>query len=440
MGEAATTGSARAVAAAIVHDVVHHGRSLDATVDDALAQLNAVQRSDAAFIQEMAYGCVRWTVQLQWLAHALLARPLKHKDLDIEALLLVGLYQVVHLRTAQHAAVAETVEACTDLHKPWAKGLVNAILRAFLRSQDAMRARIEADPALELSHPALLLQRFRQAWPDRWREICQANNERPPMVLRVNSRRTSRAYYLDELARHQIPAHPLAQVECAIMLEGSTPVSMLPGFQHGDVSVQDSAAQLAAFLLDAQAGERVLDACAAPGGKTAHILERTPEVDLTAVDIDPRRLDFVRSNLERLGLNARILTADATDPAHWWDGRHFDRILVDAPCSATGVIRRHPDIKLRRSSRDIERLCALQSRLLDALWPLLRSGGKLLYATCSVLPEENDYQIHSFMAREKSACVIPLVVPCSQKGNGGYQILPGDCGMDGFYYACLQKN
>lgn len=440
MAAPAATWSTRAVAAAIVHEVVHHGRSLDAMVDDALARLKPAQRADAAFIQEMSYGCVRWAVQLEWIARSLLVRPVKRKDQDIDALLLVGLYQLVHLGTPHHAAVAETVAATANLDKPWARGLVNAVLRAFLRSEVALRARIEEDPVLASSHPPQLLQRLQRAWPDRWPEICRANNERPPLVLRVNCRRTSRAEYLGELDRRQIAAHSLAHAECGVALDDRLPVSTLPGFAQGDVSVQDSAAQLAAVLLDARAGERVLDACAAPGGKAAHVLERTAGVHLTAVDIDAQRLDRLRNNLARLGLDGHVVTGDAADPSRWWDGLQFDRILLDAPCSATGVIRRHPDIKLHRTDADIARLCDLQARLLDGLWPLLRSGGKLLYVTCSVLPDENGDQIKSFVAREKSAALVPLAVPCSQAGTGGYQILPGDCGMDGFYYACLKKD
>ncbi|MHB8453287.1 MAG: 16S rRNA (cytosine(967)-C(5))-methyltransferase RsmB [Acidiferrobacterales bacterium] len=431
--------SSRAMAAAIVHEVLHRGRSLDTVVDEALARMAPAQRADAALIQEMSYGSVRWAVQLGEIAHNLLARPLKRKDQDIEALLLVGLYQLIHLRMPRHAAVAETVAAVAQFQKPWAKGLVNAVLREFLRSEATLRTRIENDPVLIFSHPPELLQRLERAWPERWREICTQNNRRPPLTLRVNCRKTSRTDYLAELARQQISAQALEHVDCGITLERPVPVAMLPGFGQGMVSIQDGAAQLAAVLLGALGGDRVLDACAAPGGKATHILERTVDADLTVVDIDARRLDRLRDNFGRLGLSAKVVTGDASEPASWWDGELFDRILLDAPCSATGVIRRHPDIKLRRSDADMAKLCRLQARLLDGLWPLLRPGGKLLYVTCSVLPEENGDQINAFIMREKTALVAPLRVPCSEPDTAGHQILPGNCGMDGFFFAFLQK-
>ncbi len=431
--------SSRALAAAIVHEVLHRGRSLDTVVDAALARMAPAQRADAALVQEISYGSVRWAVQLGEIMHNLLARPLKRKDQDIEALLLVGLYQLIHLRMPRHAAVAETVAAVAQFQKPWAKGLVNAVLREFLRSEATLRTRIGNDPVLILSHPPELLQRLERAWPGRWREICTQNNQRPPLTLRVNCRKTSRTDYLAELARLQISAQALKHVDCGITLERPVPVAMLPGFGQGMVSIQDGAAQLAAVLLGASGGERVLDACAAPGGKAAHILERTADADLTVVDIDARRLDRLRDNFGRLGLSAKVVTGDASDPASWWNGELFDRILLDAPCSATGVIRRHPDIKLRRSDADMAKLCRLQARLLDGLWPLLRPGGKLLYVTCSVLPEENGDQINAFIVRENNAVVAPLLVPCSEPNTSGHQILPGNCGMDGFFFAFLQK-
>jgi len=435
----AAAGAARATAATIVHEVVHGGRSLDAVLDSALACLDPARQADAALIQEMSYGSVRWAVQLEQIARTLLARPLKRSDRDIEALLLVGLYQLVHLRTPRHAAVAETVAATVHLHKPWAKGLINAVLREFLRSEVSLRERIERDTVLALSHPPALLLRLQRAWPDRWHGICVQNNQRPPLTLRVNCRKSSRADYLAELAQHQIQAQALEYADCGITLDRPVPVSKLPGFDAGKVSVQDAAAQLAAILLEARAGDRVLDSCAAPGGKAAHILERTPDAVLTVIDVDTHRLDRLRDNFTRLGLNAHVIAGDAADPERWWDGTPFDRILLDAPCSGTGVIRRHPDIKRHRTDADISKLCRLQARLLDGLWPLLRRGGKLLYVTCSVLPDENGEQINAFISRENSATVVPLLVPCSQPDTAGYQILPGDCGMDGFYLACLRK-
>ncbi len=439
-GMPAMAGAARATAAAAVHEVMNRGHSLDAVLDDALARLAPARRERNAFIQELTFGTVRWAFQLTQVLSLLLERPLHRKDKDVEALLLVGLYQLIHLRTPPHAAVAETVAATTRLQKPWARGLINAVLRQFLRSEAALRARIENDPDLAFSHPPQYLRRLQQAWPQRWQEICTHNNARPPLTLRVNCLRNTRSDYLADLARHEITAHAVVQLDCGIALERTLPVALLPGFAQGRVSVQDGAAQLAAVLLDAQAGEQVLDACAAPGGKAAHILERTPAVRLTAVDINEKRLDRLHENLRRLGLRARVLVGDAAQPASWWDGLAYDRILLDAPCSGAGVIRRHPDIKLHRTEADMAKLRGLQARLLDGLWPLLRPGGKLLYVTCSIFPDENGDQITAFMARTGDAAVASLSLPCGQPDKTGWQILPGECDMDGFYFSCLQKN
>ncbi len=438
MTVSASAGLARATAAMVVHEVLDRGRSLDAVLDRAFARLPPDRRERNALIQELAFGTVRWASQLAAVMGKLLDRPLKRKDKDVEALLLVGLYQLMHLRTPPHAAVAETVAAAARLQKPWANGLVNAVLRQYLRSETTLRQVIQSDPALAYAHPPQLLRWLQTAWPEQWREICAHNNMRPPMTLRVNCLRTTRDAYLAELERHQIAARTTSG-ECGIVLGRSLPVAMLPGFAAGLVSVQDGAAQLAAVLLGARDGERVLDACAAPGGKATHIVERAPAVDLLAIDIEDSRLGRLHDNLRRLGLEARVVAGDAAEPAGWWDGRAFDRILLDAPCSGTGVIRRHPDIKRHRTEADIVHLCELQRRLLDGLWPLLRPGGKLLYVTCSVLPDENDNQITAFLARTGGASVVPLSLTCGRPAAAGWQILPGEQDMDGFFFACLRK-
>ncbi len=435
----ALAGSARAAAATAVHEVMHCGHSLDSVVDRVLTRLAPARRERNALIQELTYGTVRWAVQLTQILGLLMEKPLKRKDKDVEALLLVGLYQLVHLRTAPHAAVTETVSAAALLKKPWAPGLINAVLRQFLRSEPQLRTRVEADPEFIFSHPSWLLKRVQQAWPRQWQEICRQNNARPPMTLRVNALRGTRDDYLAELARNQIAARAVAHLEYGITLERSLPVALIPGFAQGQVSVQDGAAQLAAALVDVHSGERVLDACAAPGGKAAHILEQAPTVSLTAVDIEKRRLGRLHGNLDRLGLKAKVLTGDASEPANWWDGVTFDRILLDAPCSGTGVIRRHPDIKLHRTEEDVARLCRLQSRLLDGVWPLLRPGGKLLYVTCSIFPEENGNQIAALLGRTRDAAAVSLDLPCGQSDKTGWQILPGEGDMDGFYFSCLRK-
>jgi 16S rRNA (cytosine967-C5)-methyltransferase len=432
---------ARALAAQTVQSVCD-GRSLDAALDQRFAALPPALAGERALIQEMTYGTLRWYFRLDPLLGEFLRKPLADRDGDLRALLLVGLYQLLHMQVAPHAAVHETVEAVAVLNKDWARGLVNAVLRRARREQADILARDARDPAL--AHPAWLAARLCQAWPQDWPAIAAANNARPPMTLRVNLARGACDNYAARLAQAGMAARAVPDIESALVLETPAPVEALPGFHAGEVSVQDAAAQLAAVLLDARPGERVLDACAAPGGKAAHILERTPDVRLVALDIDAGRLERVRENFARLGLRGAIVAGDAAEPGRWWDGRPFDRILLDAPCSATGVIRRHPDIRLHRTPADIERLGTAQTRLLDALWPLLAPGGKLLYVTCSILPEENGQRLAAFRARHGDACRVALTHPALVRGAradaGGWQILPGEDGMDGFYYACLEKS
>jgi 16S rRNA (cytosine967-C5)-methyltransferase len=424
--------NARAIAARIVAEVMHGDRLLDHALNAASAR--------APLIQELAYGTLRWAIQLQAIAARLLSKPLRPKDADVSALLLVGLYQLLYMRTQDYAAVSETVNAATVLNKPWHRELINACLRRFLREKDVMLAEIDADPAIAFSHPHWLLRELQRDWPDHWRAIVTANNERPPMALRVNRRKVTREQYLERLRAAGIEATPLAHTDSAVVLAQPLAVTALPGFADGWVSVQDGAAQLAAALLELQPGQRVLDACAAPGGKLCHILERCPAVaEVVALDKEPLRLPLIEQNLTRLQLNARVLAADAGDPGAWWDGRVFDRILFDAPCSATGVIRRHPDIKLHRSPVEIRRLCEQQAAILAGVWPLLASGGKLLYATCSTLSAENEEQVRHFLTQHTDAVPVTLALPFALAQDPGMQILPGQEGMDGFYYACLQK-
>ena len=434
------SANARTTAARVLEQVLVHGRYLDS----ALEAMHAGSLPDSQIIQELAYGTLRWFHQLAGIAALLLSRPLKPKDQDVYALLLLGLYQLRFMRVATHAAVDETVAAAAALGKPWAKGLLNACLREYLRRTAEMDARLQTDPALALSHPAWLLEKIRAAYPADWQRIATANNERPPLTLRVNTRRLTRTAYLEKLRAARLAAHADFVLDTDVTLDTPVPVSALPGFARGEVSVQDAGAQWAAVLLDAQPGERVLDACAAPGGKTGHILERTPGLaELVAVDHEPARVALIAENLKRLGLTARLVTADAGEANAWWDGRPFDRILLDVPCSATGVIRRHPDIKRRRQPSDLPKLAATQARLLAALWPLLKPGGKLLYVTCSILPEENENPIRALLARAADATDAtdePLPAAPGEARVVGRQLLPGEQGMDGFYYACLRKN
>lgn len=427
--EAART---RAIAAGIVAEVMHGGRLLDHALNAASAR--------TPLIQELAYGTLRWAIQLQAIAARLLSKPLRPKDADVSALLLVGLYQLLYMRTQEYAAVSETVSAATVLNKPWCRELINACLRRFLREKDVMLADICADPALAFSHPHWLLHELQRDWPDHWRAILIANNERPPMALRVNRRKVTRERYLERLRAEDLEATALAHTDSAVVLAQPLAVTALPGFADGWVSVQDEAAQLAAALLDLQPGQRVLDACAAPGGKLCHILERCPALaEVVALDQEPLRLPLIEQNLARLQLNAHVLAADAGVPDVWWDGRVFDRILLDAPCSATGVIRRHPDIKLHRSPAEVSRLREQQATILAGVWPLLARGGKLLYVTCSILAAENEQQVRDFLAQHTDATPVALSLPFALARDPGMQILPGQEGMDGFYYVCLQK-
>ncbi len=426
----------RAIAVTILTRVAHDGQSLSSLIPHALEPLPPERRPLA---QELCYGTLRWWPRLEWLLARLLDKPLKAKEADVHALLLLGLYQLSYMDIPPHAAVSETVAVTALLKKEWARGLVNAVLRRFQRERDELEQALAADEAASNAHPAWLLSELQQSWPKQWQAIVAANNARPPMTLRVNRARQSRDDYLTMLTEVAVDAHPSAHAPDALTLERPVTVDQLPGFADGLVSVQDAAAQLAAPLLDAKSGMRVLDACAAPGGKTGHLLELCPDLDLYALDIEERRLERVAENLARLGVSAKLLAADAAEPAAWWDGQPFDRILLDAPCSASGVIRRHPDIKLLRRVEDIDQLVQLQGSILDALWPLLRPGGILVYATCSVLPRENGEQLANFLARQEDAVNLPLDQTWGQSTAIGRQILPGQDGMDGFYYACIGK-
>jgi 16S rRNA (cytosine967-C5)-methyltransferase len=427
----------RATAARTLTQVIRHGRSLS----DILPGATQAAGDDRALVREMVYGTLRWFHRLDAILKRLLQRPLRPKDTDVRALLLLGLYQLQYMRIPPHAAVGETVQAARALGKSWASALVNGVLRRFLRERDTLLDRLKEDEQARLSHPSWLLQRLHEDWPGHWRDIASAANGRAPMTLRVNPHHGSRRDYATRLDEAGIACTPHPLVASALTLERPLEVERLPGFGEGAVSVQDAAAQLAAPLLDIRAGQRILDACAAPGGKTGHILELATEgVAVTALDHDGGRLQRVAENLRRLGREATLIAADAAEPGDWWDGASFDRILLDAPCSATGVIRRHPDIKLLRKPGDITTLVTTQARLLDALWPLLAPGGMLLYATCSVLQAENEQSVGAFLSRHEDASERPIEAGWGQARQHGRQILPGQDGMDGFYYACIVKN
>lgn len=429
--------NARTAAAAVLARILSQGSSLSAALPPALAKLRAP--AERALAQELCYGALRWYPRLAAVLDGLLDKPLKARDADVRCLLLLGLYQLIYMRIPDHAAVTETVMAAKALSKPWAGGLVNAILRGFLRDRERLLFEADRDAAAVAAHPAWLLENIKAAWPDDWQAIIAANNRRPPMALRVNARQTGRDDYLARLAQAGMTASPAPHTSHGVILDQPVDVERLPGFGAGEVSVQDGAAQLAAPLLDVRPGQRVLDACAAPGGKTAHLLESQSDIDLTALDSDAGRLRRVEENLRRLRLHARVTQGDAALPDGWWDGVPFDRILLDAPCSATGVIRRHPDIKLLRRPEDIDALARTQQHILEALWPLLKPGGMLLYATCSILPQENEQQMTRFLSAHTDAVEQGIDAAWGQRLSAGRQILPGEYDMDGFFYACVRK-
>jgi len=429
---------ARACAARVLVRVITDGRSLSDALPAAVQPL--ADPRQRALVQELSYGTLRWYYRLDALLQRLLQKPLKQRDADVRCVLLTGLYQLDQLAMPQRVAVNETVQATRALNKQWASGLVNAVLRNYQRQAAELDEAIVAEEVASYAHPAWLIERLQSDWPRDWERMLVANNERPPFSLRVNRQRMTRAEYMETLADQLLGAVPLEHTVTGVKLEKPVPVEMLPGFAAGYVSVQDGAAQLAVGLLDLHPGQRVLDACAAPGGKTAHILESQRGLAMvTAVDVEPRRLTRIGENLSRLSLHADLVQGDAGEPSAWWDGQAYDRILLDVPCSATGVIRRHPDIKLLRKPSDIAHLVSVQARLLQAMWPLLSSGGMLLYCTCSVLADENSGQIASFLKTNADAAELPIDAVWGRECRHGRQVFPGENEMDGFYFACLTR-
>ncbi|MBS0226772.1 MAG: 16S rRNA (cytosine(967)-C(5))-methyltransferase RsmB [Proteobacteria bacterium] len=420
----------RADAARVLDAVMHRGRSLK--VELSAAQSRIADGRDRALLEAMVMAALRNRADYDATLKAWLPRPLGQRDNDLRALLYAGLAQLDAMGLPSHAAVDATVEAARLLKRSHQAGLVNAVLRRATR-EPLVRADAQA------GWPQWLLERLRADWPEDVEAILRASRTSPPMWLRVNRGKTDRDAYAAQLRENgmdvRIPDHPAD----ALMLETPVAVSALPGFGEGTVSVQDGSAQLIADAFALKAGMRALDACAAPGGKTTHLLEREPGLQVIAADIDARRLRRVEEGLQRLGLSAQLLAADATTPDAWWDGRAFDAILIDAPCSATGILRRQPDILLHRRAEDVAALVALQSRMLDALWPTLAPGGTLVYATCSILREENDRQVETFLQRMADARLDPLDATFGRDTGCGHQRLPGEGGMDGFFYARLRK-
>lgn len=398
--------------------------------------------TDTALLQEILYGCCRWFHLLDYITNQLVSKPLKRKDNNLRCLLMVGLYQIRYLSTPEYAVLNETVAAAAALRKSWGKPLVNAVLRNYLRERESLEAAIVQLPSwLASSHPEWLFDAIQKQWPAQSANIVSANNSRPPLCLRVNLSRTTRTAILSEFEKFNIQAFPGKLVQSAIYLEKPVPVTTILGFASGLLSVQDEASQLIPGLLRLAPGMRVLDACAAPGGKTCHILESEPSLaSCTAIDVDSGRMHKITENLDRLGLKAILAVADATAVSHWWDNVAFDRILLDAPCSATGVIRRHPDIKLLRNRTNIEKLQRTQYSLLLNLWKCLSSGGLLLYTSCSILREENEANIAQFLAATPDAKYESIAADWGVECRYGRQLLPNTgYAPDGFYFALLRK-
>jgi len=415
----------RTEAAKILQAVIYQGESLN----------TALAKNDNTLISDLCYGSLRWHEPLSFILDELMSKKLKNKDKDIECLIRVGLYQIIYQKTPDHAAVGETVSALKGLKKPWAKSLVNAVLRNFIRRQEKLLKQKDDYWPAKYAFPQWLLDRIKNAYPENWETILAESNKRAPMTLRVNLTHQSREEYLLKLSALNIEAHAVEEVNTAITLANPQNVFDLPEFSTGAVSVQDAAAQRATILLDCQDNMTILDACAAPGGKTGHILESANNLQVIAVDNSKLRLKRVQENLDRLKLKATVIASDALKTDNFAKDILFDRILLDAPCSATGVIRRHPDIKVLRRDSDIKSLTQLQSEMLDTLWKLLKPSGILLYATCSILPDENESQIASFKKRHDNAEIISI-----EKAQAlGRQVFPGETEMDGFYYAKLQK-
>lgn len=427
--------SPRALSAQIILQVLEEGKSLSTLLPEAQ---NQVEAKDFPLIQEICFGVCRVLPRLEQIIKLLVDKPLKGKTRLVHCLLLVGLYQLLYLRVPAFAAVDEVVNATKSLKLDNFRGLTNGVLRRFLREQETILAKV--DKHWQTLHPEWLVNRLKKAYPH-WREIIEANNQKPPMWLRVNSNYTTAMQYreaLGDLAENT--QNPTACVpDCAVLLSRAVGVNQLPQFEQGAVSVQDAHAQWSAILLNGQNGEQILDACAAPGGKTTHILALAPQAKVTALDIEPNRLKRVEENLARLGQTAHIVCGDASRPETWLDdGVQFDRILLDAPCSATGVIRRHPDIKWLRKEQDIAELASLQGHILRALWQRLKPNGLLLYATCSVLPEENAEQITRFLTDTPDATLVEM--DFGTEKNTMKQFFPSEKGGDGFFYAKLTKN
>ena len=431
--------SSRLIATQIIEQVFES----KATLTYALRNSESFKQAgnDKAIIQEICYGTFRWYIQLEYILNLLLEKRIKKKDSRLKYLMIVGLYQLRFMRIPPHAVVSETVNTCKKIKMEWAKNLVNAILRRYLRETDNFNPDIDDDDGLETSHPKWIIEQLKLDWPEEWKKILDANNQHPPMYLRVNEQRQSREQYLIKMEQAGIAGQITPYSKQGILLEKPVDVDQLPGFNKGEVSVQELAAQLSVDLLDLKPEQNVLDACAAPGGKSSHILESQTKIkSLTVIEKDPKRAKRLSETLNRLGLNAITKVSDIIDIDHWWNKEPFDRILLDAPCSATGVMRRHPDIKILRTPEEVKAINTLQMKLLETLWQTLKPKGLLVYVTCSIFKQENSELINKFIDNNSDCVLKPIDAEWGKDTGYGKQILTGQNNMDGFFYACLEKN
>jgi len=427
----------RALAAQALADVALRGASLRDAMERYAPKLPDAR--DRALLMALLSDGARWWLRFDAALDRLLDKPLRQKEPAIHALLVLGLVQLEILQLPDYAAVAATVQAARALQRPRHAGLVNAVLRRWQRERTELLAALDAKPQTRHAHPAWLAKAIARDWPVQADAVMASDNLEPPLMLRVNRRRTDRESLIERLRLDGYTADAHPWLADGIVLPHSTDVTRMPGFAAGEFAVQDGAAQIAGDLADLQRGQRVLDACAAPGGKACHLLERE-DIALTALEFEPKRAQRITQNLDRLGLTADIVIGDAGDPSAWWNGQAFDRILIDAPCSATGVMRRRPDVRLHRRDSDIAPMVAQQRRILEALWPLLAPGGKLVYITCSLLREENEAVVNDWLEGRQDARAASFSLPAGQPAAVGWQVLPGDGDLDGMYYAVLEKS
>ena len=430
--------SSRVITIQIMREVLEKKIPLKIAINN---KLITYKGKEVGLIKETLYGTLRWYIKLEYILNQIIEKPIKKKDSLLKYLIIIGLYQLKYMRIPDHAVVSETVSVCEKIKMPWAKNLVNAVLRRYIRESSKFDTIPNKDKTIELAHPKWLIEAIKKDWPEDWEKIIVANNNHPPMYLRVNQRHYKREEYLKKLKNAGIPADITIHSADGILLKKPVGVEKLPGFDKGDISIQELSAQLAAELLDLQPNQNVLDACAAPGGKSAHILEKEPKLkNFVAIEKDKIRAKKIYSTFKRLKLNGTIIINDVKNTNDWWDGEKFDRILFDAPCSATGVIRRNPDIKILRTAKDVIEINKVQMKIIETLWSLLKNNGLLLYATCSILKIENANIIKEFMKKHPECKIKSITSKWGLETNYGKQILSGQDNMDGFFYACLSKS